>query len=152
MEADGNVIDMSRGMAIFHKPMEFHALRAKNKSTPNLVVLSFEADSPVMEYFENGVFVPEQKEISCLSQMGMVEYFNNIKMIHAKELIRANEMNFSQIAEHLAFSSAPHFSKRFKQKTGMSPSENAKSIRCITEQLTKVTPKRRIGNEAVPVE
>lgn len=38
---------------IFHKPGEFHSLRANGNSAPNLVVASFSCSSPAMSFFEN---------------------------------------------------------------------------------------------------
>lgn len=47
--------DLSRGQIIFHAPGEFHALSANGVSAPNLVVVSFRCDSPVMERFRGRV-------------------------------------------------------------------------------------------------
>ena len=46
-----------------------------------------------------------------------------------KLLIRAGQMNVSQIAAHLNYSSVQQFSRQFKTKFGVSPNEFAKSIR-----------------------
>ena len=40
-----------------------------------------------------------------------------------KELIKYDELNLSEIAYKLNYSSVAHLSKKFKQVTGMSPSE-----------------------------
>ena len=40
-----------------------------------------------------------------------------------KELIKYDELNLSEIAYKLNYSSVAHLSKQFKQVTGMSPSE-----------------------------
>ncbi len=59
---------------------------------------------------------------------GVINYFNSLKISHAKHLIRNTDMNFTQISEELGFSYPYYFSKVFKAKTGMSPSEYAKHI------------------------
>jgi AraC-like DNA-binding protein len=57
-----------------------------------------------------------------------IAYFNSLKIMKAKQLINESTMNFSQIAECLGFSYVNYFSKVFKKKTGMTPSEYSKSI------------------------
>lgn len=60
---------------------------------------------------------------------GVINYFNNLKISRAKELIRNTDMNYSQIAESLGFSSLHYFSRLFKAKTGSSPSDFRRKIR-----------------------
>lgn len=43
---------LKRGQIAFHKPNEFHSLKANGRIAPNLVVISFECNSPAMQYFE----------------------------------------------------------------------------------------------------
>ena len=43
-------------------------------------------------------------------------------------MIRDTSLNFTQISQALGFSTVHYFSKLFKEKVGMSPSEYAKSI------------------------
>lgn len=56
------------------------------------------------------------------------EYIRRVKLEESKRLIREGTMNFSQIAAQLNYSTIHHFSRQFKDKFGMSPSEYAKSI------------------------
>ena len=56
------------------------------------------------------------------------EYIRRVKLEESKCLIREGKMNFSQIAAALHYSTIHHFSRQFKEKFGMSPSEYAKSI------------------------
>lgn len=60
---------------------------------------------------------------------GVINYVNDLKISRAKELIRNTDMNYSQIAESLGFSSLHYFSRLFKAKTGSSPSAFRKRIR-----------------------
>ncbi len=60
---------------------------------------------------------------------GIMEHFLHLKIDHAKQLIRENEMNFTEISEHLAFSSPQYFSSAFKRISGMSPSEYENSVK-----------------------
>lgn len=65
--------------------------------------------------------------------LGIIEYFSMLKINAAKELIRTNRMNFTQIAEHLGYASIHYFSRQFKKVTGMTPSEYASSIKAMAE-------------------
>ncbi len=60
---------------------------------------------------------------------GIMEHFLHLKIDHAKQLIRENEMNFTEISEYLAFSSPQYFSSAFKRISGMSPREYENSVK-----------------------
>ena len=74
-----------------------------------------------------------QKIFKSQTGLGIIEYFSSLKVKAAKELIRTNRMNFTQISEHLGYSSIHYFSRQFKKIAGMTPSEYASSIKAITE-------------------
>ncbi len=57
------------------------------------------------------------------------EYIRRVKLEESKMLIRAGERNFSEIAQMLSYSTVQQFSRQFKAKFGVSPSEYAKSVR-----------------------
>lgn len=67
----------------------------------------------------------------CATQLNTspIEYFIELKMCEAKRLFEESNLNVSQIADYLGFSSIHYFSKLFKRKCGVSPSQYAKSIR-----------------------
>ena len=65
--------------------------------------------------------------------MGVIEYFSLMKINIAKELIRTNRMNFTQISEHLGYTSIHYFSRQFKKITGMTPSEYVTSIKAMAD-------------------
>ena len=62
-------------------------------------------------------------------QLSPGEYIRRIKLQESKQLIRENELNFTEIAAALQYSTVHHFSRQFKEKFGMTPSEYAKSVR-----------------------
>lgn len=64
---------------------------------------------------------------------GAIEYFSRMKVELAKQMIRENHYNFTQIADALGFSSIHYFSRQFKQITGMTPSEYASSIKALAD-------------------
>lgn len=59
---------------------------------------------------------------------GIMTHLNHIRVDAAKSLIRQGAYNFTEIAQITGFSSIHYFSRRFKQLTGMSPSEYAHSV------------------------
>lgn len=65
---------------------------------------------------------------------GIIEYYSCMKVEAAKQMIRDEQMNFTQIAETLGYSSIHYFSRQFKKLAGMTPSEYASSIRAISER------------------
>lgn len=62
-------------------------------------------------------------------QIAPGEYIRRIKLQESKQLIREDAMNFTEIAAVLQYSTVHHFSRQFKEKFGITPSEYAKSVR-----------------------
>ena len=65
---------------------------------------------------------------------GVIEFFSMMKIDTAKQMIRDNQLNFTQIADRLGYNSIHYFSRQFKQITSMTPSEYATSIRLLSEK------------------
>ncbi|MBR2889055.1 MAG: helix-turn-helix transcriptional regulator [Oscillospiraceae bacterium] len=57
------------------------------------------------------------------------DYIRRVKLQESKELIREGSMNFTEIAAALNYSTVHHFSRQFKDKFGITPTEYAKSIK-----------------------
>lgn len=246
VKTDNEAFVLHSGQVIFHKPNEFHTLTAVGKSAPNIVVVSFETNSPCMKFFENkilnlseeerrlmGMLIAEarrcittplddpylqkmEKKQDCLfgaqqliklyleqmliymirrhsfpqlavpiskftnpknnsavynkiifyleehiretitipqichdnligrsqlqklfreqHQCGVIDFFSQMKIELSKQLIRENQMNFTQISEFLGYSSIHYFSRQFKKISGMTPSEYASSIKALSER------------------
>ena len=75
-----------------------------------------------------------QKLFREQSHCGVIELFSQMNIEFAKQLIRENEMNFTQISEFLGYSSIHYFSRQFKKIAGMTPSEYASSIMALSEK------------------
>ena len=65
---------------------------------------------------------------------GVIEFFSMMKIDTAKQMIRDNQLNFTQIADRLGYNSIHYFSRQFKQITTMTPSEYATSIRLLSDK------------------
>ena len=75
-----------------------------------------------------------QRLFCVYEKCGVIEYFNRMKIETAKEMIRTDTMNFTQIADFLGYCSVHYFSRQFREQTGMSPSEYASSIKAAAEE------------------
>ena len=62
-------------------------------------------------------------------QISPGEYIRRIKLQESKQMIREDSMNFTEIAAALQYSTVHHFSRQFKEKFGITPTEYAKSVR-----------------------
>ncbi len=60
---------------------------------------------------------------------GIIDYFLDMKIERAKQLIEETSLNFTQIAEYLSFESESHFSKTFSKRVGMAPGAYLKRIK-----------------------
>lgn len=246
VKTDTDTYTLTHNQVIFHKPNEFHTLKAAGKTAPNIIVVSFSCTSPCMKFFENkildfsdternilgrliaearacfsspldnpylekmeknntipfgsqqllvlyleellihmirrytiahysasaGIYDPSQTtsdscrniiqyleqniqktltidEISKCNmigrsqlqklfrkqyQCGVIEFFSHMKINFAKQLIRENDMNFTQISDFLGYSSIHYFSRQFKKLSGMTPTEYATSIKALSER------------------
>ncbi|MBQ8003550.1 MAG: helix-turn-helix domain-containing protein [Oscillospiraceae bacterium] len=66
---------------------------------------------------------------------GIIDYFLDMKIERAKQLIEETSLNFTQIAEYLSFESESHFSKTFSKRVGIPPGTYLKGIKGSTERL-----------------
>lgn len=62
-------------------------------------------------------------------QISPGEYVRRLKLQESKQMIRENNLNFTEIAAALQYSTVHHFSRQFKEKFGITPTEYAKSVR-----------------------
>ena len=58
----------------------------------------------------------------------IMDFYLDLKIKEAKVLIRKGELNFTQIAEKLGYTSLHSFTRCFKTRTGMTPSAYEKSV------------------------
>lgn len=86
-----------------------------------------------------------QKQFHAHTGGGVMEYFSALKMQAARRMIREGGLNFTQIAARLGFQSSHYFSRRFRQATGMSPSEYERSVKMLSD-LSGGEPDNRANN------
>ena len=79
------------------------------------------------------------EQLNC----GVIDYFNQMKIQRAKDIIRDGSMNLTEIAYFLSYSSPSYFSKQFRLATGMSPSAYASSIKGITDAVYEAGERNR---------
>ena len=60
---------------------------------------------------------------------GVMEYYGRCKIERAKQMIREQDMNYTQIADALHYTTVQYFSRHFKRCTKMTPSEYADSVK-----------------------
>ncbi len=65
-----------------------------------------------------------REQVGC----GVMDYFTRLKIDRAKEMIREEKYNFTEISEKLDFNNSQYFTTVFKRVSGMTPSEYAKSV------------------------
>ena len=59
------------------------------------------------------------KVFSCTEGITIEKYFIKLKIEKVKELVQANELNFTEIGQLLGYSHINHLSGQFKNETGM---------------------------------
>lgn len=60
---------------------------------------------------------------------GVMEYYSRLKVDAAKQMIREQSYNFTEIANRLSFNTSQYFTTVFRRVSGMTPSEYANSVR-----------------------
>ena len=67
--ADEKTHTLEEGDMIFHKPMEFHSIRALGGKAPNLFVVSFQAKGEGMAFYEGLLSKADETERHCISHI-----------------------------------------------------------------------------------
>lgn len=62
-------LTLKKGEIAFHQPNEFHKVSTYGHTAPNLVVVSFETQSPLMDFFKGQILKIDQKERALLAEM-----------------------------------------------------------------------------------
>ncbi len=73
--ADERNFHITQGNAVFHKPNEWHTLQTSSESATNVVIISFETSSPLMEFFGKKILSVGQEQKVIFSKI-ISEYTN----------------------------------------------------------------------------
>lgn len=74
INANNNEYHLKQGEIIFHKPNEFHTLKANNKNPANVFVISFVCNSKSMDFFKNKIITVHAKAQKYISNI--IEEYN----------------------------------------------------------------------------
>lgn len=66
---DKTELTLHKGEIAFHQPNEFHNVSTYSQVAPNLVVVSFKCNSPLMDFFKEKVLKIDEKERSLLAKI-----------------------------------------------------------------------------------
>ena len=109
--------------------------KGKSISNKNSAILA-----PVMKYisvncFQTEISVSELSKLSHISEstlrrifyasfgMSPKDYINSLKLNRAKVLLRSNSLTIAEISRLIGFEDPSYFSRFFKKKTGVSPTQ-----------------------------
>ena len=76
--ADDKSFVLEQGNVIFHKPNEWHNVRANGVDAANITIITFASPSKAMSFFENKILAVGQKQKELLSII-VSEYTNAVK-------------------------------------------------------------------------
>ena len=63
------------------------------------------------------------RKLKALTNLSISEFVKNMRLEKARELLKENKMNVSEVADFTGFTSVSLFSRSFKQAFGQSPSK-----------------------------
>lgn len=135
--ADERVYRLKQGEIAFHKPGEFHALKANGTVAPNLVIASFECHARAMRFFCNRIMniSGEQKEyLSCIVKEAGRAFSSSLSDPYLTVLERADASVFG--AEQLIKTSLETLLISLYRSNFIKPSSE-KSLSVLTERLDK---------------
>lgn len=98
--ADTSVYRLEKGDIIFHQPNEFHKVNADGKIAPNLVVLSFECNSPYMDFFKGKILKLDETECNLLASIiseTKLSFLGRLDDPYLKEMPLAPEPPFASL-------------------------------------------------------
>ncbi len=66
---DNTTHTLNKGDIAFHQPNEFHTVQATGENAPNLIVISFECNSPAMHFFKRQILRLDEHDRSILADI-----------------------------------------------------------------------------------
>lgn len=131
-----------KGTPQIKSPQIFMLTQEFNEPTVNQIIHYFQQnlaqvlslDDLSKEFYLSKTYLKNlfKKETS----FSIMNYFKRLRMEEAKKLIREGGYSFTQISQKVGFDSIHYFSTSFKNYTGSTPTEYARSIRALEKSLT----------------
>jgi AraC-like DNA-binding protein len=127
------LVQRNEGVKIGHR-VETYAMRTLYRQLTDHVVRYLEThigESLTLGQIAGdlGYSVPQMKKLFRLQmRRGVIDYFISLKMDEAKRLMQEGEMNISEIALRLGYADASYFSRLFKARYNMTPTEYCRSF------------------------
>lgn len=134
------LINMIRRQTVPAMPISQYMNLKNNSATYNKIIFYLEEhirESVTIEAICHDNLIGRsqlQKLFREQNQCGVIDFFSQMKIEFSKQLIRENQMNFTQISDFLGYSSIHYFSRQFKKIAGMTPSEYTSSIKARSER------------------
>lgn len=128
------LVQRNEGIKIQHR-VETYAMQTMYKQLTDNVVNYLEShitESVTLPQMASdlGYSVPQMKKLFRLQMhCGIIDHFIDLKMDEAKRLMQEGDMNISQIAAYLGYVDASYFSRLFKMRFHMTPTEYCCSFR-----------------------
>lgn len=130
---------------LYMEQLLIRLIRGNKRSVTQKISVNTTLLPRICEYLENNIdkrlsFSDIQKEFNISASVikrlfrdnmncGIMEHFSRLKIDAAKQMIRENEYNFTEISEKLGFNTPQYFTTVFRRISGMSPSEYEKSVK-----------------------
>jgi AraC-like DNA-binding protein len=116
-----------------HRPiLSFQQNIKKNLVNETILLLEANINSTIsINQISNKLGVsPTKVKKSFKEQTGqsIIDYLINLKIDEAKKLIKESSLNFTQIADFLGYDNVYYFSRIFKKRTDMTPTEYSLSV------------------------
>lgn len=100
---------------------QFVELVRQNMNKPEIVIEDFAKELAV----SRSVFF---KKVKSLTGVAPVEFIRDMKITRARELLKSGQYSISEVSYMVGFNTPRYFSKTFKLKTGVTPTEFLKGI------------------------
>ncbi len=130
---------------LYMEQLLIHLIRGNKRTVSQKANSNSSLLPKICEYLENNIdkrlsFSDIQKKFNISASVikrlfrdnmncGIMEHFSRLKVDAAKQMIRENEYNFTEISEKLGFNTPQYFTTVFRRVSGMSPSEYEKSVK-----------------------
>ena len=95
--ADDRDFALSGGQIFFHKPNQWHNLRANGEIAPNIAIVSFSCTSPEMSFFEDKIFTLTPYEKELLQKVvfeGKKSFKGKLNLVNQKKMEKREDAPF----------------------------------------------------------